>query len=408
MKPKTMILMVVAVACGLGASYMTSKLLADRGKVTEEVEKVDVVVAKEKIASWTAIKDPEKQFEVRKYLPESAPKNAISDVNKLKDQRLNKFIDADKPVTEDDLVSKDLRNINTDLKPGQRATTIRVTVESGLSGFVLPNSHVDVICTFRDDKATKLILQNVLVLAADTVDGTTKDPSAKTIQAQTVTLAAYPEEGARLALASSMGELRLLLRHPGDEVRLGTLTVKASDFDKPLPEFTGAKEKEQPEGQDDKSTAGSGTAAIEVPSNIPEPKIKDEPRAEVVKAPKAEEEGTKQAKKAKNKAPEKDPAAEDAEEEDDPLPRVRVQMTPRQPAKTHTMYLRSGSREEKVQVKTRREDETTETDDPEEGAGPAPVKKEEKPEPKAEQPKANPQQPRSGTSTKTNRNRAQR
>ena len=30
MKPKTMILMVVAVVCGLGASYMTSKLLADR------------------------------------------------------------------------------------------------------------------------------------------------------------------------------------------------------------------------------------------------------------------------------------------------------------------------------------------------------------------------------------------
>src|SRR5438309_13982 len=85
MKPKTMILMVVAVACGLGASYMTSKLLADRGKVTEEVEKVDVVVAKEKIPSWQVIKEPEKQFEVKKYLAESAPKNAISDINKLKD-----------------------------------------------------------------------------------------------------------------------------------------------------------------------------------------------------------------------------------------------------------------------------------------------------------------------------------
>ena len=28
MKPKTLILMVVAVTCGLGASYMTSRLLA--------------------------------------------------------------------------------------------------------------------------------------------------------------------------------------------------------------------------------------------------------------------------------------------------------------------------------------------------------------------------------------------
>ena len=31
MKPKTLILMVVAVTCGLGASYMTSRLLAERG-----------------------------------------------------------------------------------------------------------------------------------------------------------------------------------------------------------------------------------------------------------------------------------------------------------------------------------------------------------------------------------------
>ena len=30
MKPKTMILMVVAVVCGLAASYMTSRLLADK------------------------------------------------------------------------------------------------------------------------------------------------------------------------------------------------------------------------------------------------------------------------------------------------------------------------------------------------------------------------------------------
>ena len=43
MKPKTLILMVVAVSCGLGASYMTSRLLADR---EQDVEKVAVLIAK--------------------------------------------------------------------------------------------------------------------------------------------------------------------------------------------------------------------------------------------------------------------------------------------------------------------------------------------------------------------------
>ena len=44
MKPKTIILMVVAIVCGLAASYMTSRLLADRSKPEVE-EKITVLVA---------------------------------------------------------------------------------------------------------------------------------------------------------------------------------------------------------------------------------------------------------------------------------------------------------------------------------------------------------------------------
>ena len=51
MKPKTMILMVVAIVCGLGASYMTSRLLAERGEApAAEQKKVTVLVAKK---TWT-------------------------------------------------------------------------------------------------------------------------------------------------------------------------------------------------------------------------------------------------------------------------------------------------------------------------------------------------------------------
>ena len=46
MKPKTLILMVVAVTCGLGASYMTSRLLAERQP--EDTEKVKILVADRK------------------------------------------------------------------------------------------------------------------------------------------------------------------------------------------------------------------------------------------------------------------------------------------------------------------------------------------------------------------------
>src|SRR5437870_12752847 len=84
MKPKTMILMVVAVACGLGASYMTSKLLADRNK-PQETPGVPVLVAKERIPAWLAIKDPEKYFEIKEYPSELAPRRAINDFAQIKD-----------------------------------------------------------------------------------------------------------------------------------------------------------------------------------------------------------------------------------------------------------------------------------------------------------------------------------
>ena len=52
MKPKTLVLMVVAVTCGLGASYMTSRLLAERN--TDDAEKIAVLVAKRQIDTGIA------------------------------------------------------------------------------------------------------------------------------------------------------------------------------------------------------------------------------------------------------------------------------------------------------------------------------------------------------------------
>ena len=65
MKPKTMILMVVAVSCGLGASYMTSRLLADRD---HQVEKVTILVAKKALNMGDTIKAPDDWF-IEKEVP---------------------------------------------------------------------------------------------------------------------------------------------------------------------------------------------------------------------------------------------------------------------------------------------------------------------------------------------------
>src|SRR5438270_7686299 len=88
MKPKTMILMIVAVTCGLGASYMTSRLLAERGNSTDENEKVSVLVARKNLDMGMLIKSPAELFEEKQFTKGEEPKSGILDFGLLKGRQL--------------------------------------------------------------------------------------------------------------------------------------------------------------------------------------------------------------------------------------------------------------------------------------------------------------------------------
>ena len=216
MKPKTLILMVVAVVCGLAASYMTSRLLAERQSSNDEDQKVTILVAKQNISTGSLIKDPEKFFVEKAFTKGEEPKKALRSFDQLKDRVLNKGLSAEQFVTSDDLYGKDQQGLSGALPAGMRAVAIHVSAETLAGGFVLPNSHVDVILTVRrgdSDSYAYTFLQNMLVLAVD--QAPTRDERA-TMLASTVTLAATPEDTQRISLATTMGELRLTLRKYDD------------------------------------------------------------------------------------------------------------------------------------------------------------------------------------------------
>jgi Flp pilus assembly protein CpaB len=120
------------------------------------------------------------------------------------------------------------------LQPGERAVSIRVSTEGMVGGFVLPGSRVDVICTMRAQEATaKVILQNLRVLAVDQSVPRQPGPAINT-----VTLAVKPEEAARLTLAASVGELRLMLRAPQDTRAVNSVAARANDLEEPRPAST--------------------------------------------------------------------------------------------------------------------------------------------------------------------------
>jgi pilus assembly protein CpaB len=99
-----------------------------------------------------------------------------------------------------------------------RGVTIKVDDAVRESGFVSPNSRVDVVVSIADrqgsaERTGKVILQNVPVLAAGQ---SVEMRGNKPVPITTVTLALTPEQAERLAVAQTEGRLMLATRNLGD------------------------------------------------------------------------------------------------------------------------------------------------------------------------------------------------
>jgi pilus assembly protein CpaB len=118
------------------------------------------------------------------------------------------------------------------LPSGMRAISIGVSAESGASGFILPNDHVDVILSHKikvgskEEPVSEAVLRNVRVLAiGQTLEQQGND---KVATGKTATLELTPRQTETLTLAQSMGDISLSLRSladatPGQSESVGKL-----------------------------------------------------------------------------------------------------------------------------------------------------------------------------------------
>jgi pilus assembly protein CpaB len=116
------------------------------------------------------------------------------------------------------------------VKPGMKAVTIRVNDVEGVGGFVLPGDRVDVVLTRQIEKgsaSTEVVLQNTRVLAVDQI---ADERAAKTTVAKSVTLEVSTVEAQKVWLASSVGNLSLLLRKAGETAETRTRKITLSDL----------------------------------------------------------------------------------------------------------------------------------------------------------------------------------
>jgi pilus assembly protein CpaB len=252
----------VAVVCGLVASYLTSRMLAQQGSSPEQ-PKVQVLVAKAKIPYGTQLKDPEKYFTLKEFPAGSEPKLAMKTFDEVKDRRVKKTISAEVFITPDDLMSKQDEAMAGIITVGTRGYTISVNSATSGGGFVLPLMRVDVVGTVRTEKGPMAvtILQDVLVLGVDQKKD--REEGNGTMVASTVTLQVKPDEALSLTAAQTTGELRLTLRAMGDTTLVKTKGVRPSDLTKESMKGGGSgDEAKDPEDTGDNTATGTTTAKL--------------------------------------------------------------------------------------------------------------------------------------------------
>jgi len=111
-----------------------------------------------------------------------------------------------------------------DASQHMRAVSVRVNDVTGVSGFILPLDHVDVMLIHKrpgsETLLSDVVVQNVKVLA---MDQSTSPDDSKPLLAKTATLELKPMDATRVLKAAETGTLQLLLRSPKDMYPLHSL-----------------------------------------------------------------------------------------------------------------------------------------------------------------------------------------
>ncbi len=206
-----LILLCVALAFALGAYFVLIYLHKPRS--------AEVIVAKSNITSGSLI-TPETLSTIP-WSGKEFPEGFIDIKDKTK--VLNRVAAVDivrgSPICEGCLAPVGSpMGVFGKIPTGMRALTVKVDEVSGVAGFIKPGSRVDVVLAAnnkgsegKEEKGSKIILQNVLVLAAGP-QFTQLEGKDKPQVVNTVTLLLSPAEAEKLALATKMGALSLSLR----------------------------------------------------------------------------------------------------------------------------------------------------------------------------------------------------
>ena len=223
------IAVLLAAVASLGMYRVVSRMPAR----TAEVKTVDVVVAQHPLRLGTRLTAD--HVKVVKWPADSPVTGTFTKVEDVVDRGLIAPVEPNEPLTQTKLAALEAgAGLPPSIPPGMRAISVKVNEVVGVAGFVVPGTRVDVMVTLvsrkqqSEDSITRVVVSNVQVLTAGTKYDQEKAKEGAPIPSTVVTLLVTPEDGERIALAASDGQIMLALRNPLDMAPTATAGVRTA------------------------------------------------------------------------------------------------------------------------------------------------------------------------------------
>src|SRR5438132_4813780 len=232
MKPGNVFLVAIlvgALAAAMGVRYVHN-LQQQIAEIRNSGNRttVDVVVAADQIPIGSRIEA--NQVKLVAWPVEAEPEGTARATKEVLGSIARATIERNQPILRQDLVAQGAGLLPLMIPEGMRGMSVRVDTVTGVSGFITPNSHVDVVIAGQaegeQDQKSKVVLQNVKVRANGK---SIEQKDEKPVEVPTVTLLVTPEDAERLTLATRYEPVRLALRNYRDEevVRTSGVVTKA-------------------------------------------------------------------------------------------------------------------------------------------------------------------------------------
>jgi pilus assembly protein CpaB len=231
---RTAVVLLVAVLLAAVASLGMYRIVSRMPTKAAELPTVDVVVAQMPLSLGTRV--TRDHVKLVKWPADAKVPDSYATVEEVLDRGVITTVEENEPLTKSKLAALEAgAGLPPSIPPGMRAISVKVNEVVGVAGFVVPGTRVDVMVTLQgrgnnDDSTTRVVVSNVQVLTAGTRYDQENAKDGKPIPSTVVTLLVTPQDGEKIALAASEGQIMLALRNPLDTDPTTTTGIRTASL----------------------------------------------------------------------------------------------------------------------------------------------------------------------------------